>query len=307
LRLDPASRFGEGVQFFVYDVVKITGLLVALIFVIGVIRSYIPAEKIKRMIALPGGLGYLAAALFGAVTPFCSCSSIPIFFAFLKAGVPVGVMFSFLITSPLVNEYVVVLMAGFFGWKIAALYTFSGVFIGVVCGAVLGQMKLEKYLVGDFMAPAMPENGPASFGSFRSRLKYGWDEAISILAKIWIWVLAGVALGAFIHNYVPQAVVDKVVVSTGVWSVPLATLIGVPMYGSCAAIVPIAVALFQKGIPLGTALAFMMAISALSLPEAVMLRRVMRLPLILIFFAITTAGIIVTGYMFNVVQALFMK
>jgi uncharacterized membrane protein YraQ (UPF0718 family) len=198
-------------------------------------------------------------------------------------------------------------MAGFFGWKIALLYAVSGICIGAVCGVILGRMKLERWLVEDFMAPPVPEASPQAPMTFVDRLRFGWSEAVSILRKIWLWVIAGVALGAFIHNYIPQSAVDAAVSLTGVWSVPLATLIGVPMYGSCAAIVPIAVALFQKGIPLGTALAFMMAVSALSLPEAVMLRRAMCLPLILVFFAVTTVGIIVTGYMFNAVQVFFIQ
>jgi uncharacterized membrane protein YraQ (UPF0718 family) len=280
---------------------------VVLIFIIGIIRTFIPARRIRQFMTLPGGMGYLAAALFGAVTPFCSCSSIPIFFAFLKAGVPLGVTFSFLITSPLVNEYVFVLMVGFFGWKIALLYALSGILLGIVCGVVLGRMKLEPQLVKDIAEISDPDQDHGSFICFKDRLKFGWSEAMSILKKIWIWVLAGVALGAVIHNYVPQAMIDTVMATTGVWSVPLATIIGVPMYGSCAAIVPVAVVLFQKGVPLGTALAFMMAVSALSLPEAVMLRRAMRLPLILIFFAVTTVGIIVTGYVFNMVQVLLIK
>jgi uncharacterized membrane protein YraQ (UPF0718 family) len=307
LRMDSASLLGGVVQFFVYDTIKITGLLVVLIFIIGVIRTFIPAQRIRQFMTLPGGLGYLAASLFGAVTPFCSCSSIPIFFAFLKAGVPLGVTFSFLITSPLVNEYVFVLMFGFFGWKIALLYALSGMVMGIVCGIILGRMKLERHLVNDIIVSADIDQGQGAFVHFKDRLRYGWSEAMSILAKIWVWVLAGVALGAVIHNYVPQSMIDAVMATTGIWSVPLATIVGVPMYGSCAAIVPIAVALFQKGVPLGTALSFMMAVSALSLPEAVMLRRAMRLPLILIFFAVTTVGIIVTGYLFNMVQVLLMK
>ena len=307
LRFDPASRWGGMVQFFVYDTVKITALLVVLIFIIGVIRTFIPARRIRQFMTLPGGLGYVAAAIFGAVTPFCSCSSIPIFFAFLKAGVPLGVTFSFLITSPLVNEYVFVLMVGFFGWKVALLYALSGIVMGIACGLILGRMKLERHLVEDVTVPVELDEDKGSFVHFADRIKFGWSEAMSILKKIWVWVLAGVALGAVIHNYVPQSMIDAVMATTGVWSVPLATIIGVPMYGSCAAIVPVAVALFQKGVPLGTALAFMMAVSALSLPEAIMLRRAMRLPLILIFFAITTAGIIITGYVFNIVQVWLIK
>ena len=252
-------------------------------------------------------LSLLAAALFGAVTPFCSCSSIPIFFAFLKTGAPLGVVFSFLITSPLVNEYVVVLMASFFGWKIAVLYTLSGISLGVVCGAVMGRMKLERFLVDDICAPSVCDSEAEVFASFKERLLFGWREAVSILDKIWLWVIAGVALGAVIHNFVPQTAIDALMRSTGIWSVPLATLIGVPLYGSCSAIVPVAVALFQKGIPLGTALSFMMAVSALSFAEAVMLRRALKLELILMFFGITTAGIIVTGYLFNMVGAYLIR
>jgi len=307
LCLDPASRIGGMAQFFVYDTVKITGLLVVLIFIIGVVRTFIPAQRIRQFMTLPGGLSYLAAALFGAVTPFCSCSSIPIFFAFLKAGVPLGVTFSFLITSPLVNEYVFVLMVGFFGWKIALLYALSGIVMGIVCGVILGRMKLERHLVEDIVVPLGMQQQPGSFVHFKDRLKFGWSEAMSILSKIWFWVITGVALGAVIHNYVPQSMIDATMATTGFWSVPLVTIIGVPLYGSCAAIVPVAVVLFQKGVPLGTALAFMMAVSALSLPEAVMLRRAMRLPLIAIFFVVTTAGIIVTGYVFNAVQVLLIK
>ena len=306
-RLDAGSRWAEVVQFFLYDTIKITGLLVVLIFIIGVIRTFIPARRIRQFMTLPGGLGYLAASAFGAVTPFCSCSSIPIFFAFLKAGVPLGVTFSFLITSPLVNEYVFVLMVGFFGWKVALLYALSGMALGIVCGFILGRMKLERHLVEDIIVPVEMDQEEGSFVHFKDRVKYGWGEAMSILKKIWVWVIAGVALGAVIHNFIPQTMIDAVMATTGVWSVPLATVIGVPMYGSCAAIVPIAVALFQKGVPLGTALAFMMAVSALSLPEAIMLRRAMRLPLILIFFGVTTLGIVVTGYLFNIVQVLLIK
>jgi uncharacterized protein len=250
-----------------------------------------------------GFLGYFFASLFGAVTPFCSCSSIPIFLAFLKTGAPLGVLFSFLITSPIINEYLVVLMLGFFGWKITLAYVVSGMAIGIISGMVLARMKLERFLAEDFSASA---NGiPAQeqeFATFTARLVFAWQEASSILQKIWVWVLVGVAVGSLIHNCIPQSMIDAIVSSTGIFSVPLAVLVGVPMYGSCAAIVPIAVALLQKGVPLGTALSFMMAIAALSLPEAIMLRRAMKIRLILIFFGITTLAIIFTGYLFNALQ-----
>ncbi len=303
LKLSVDSRLGETVQFFIYDVIKINVMLFALIFIIAVLRSFIPLEKIKRWLELPGWWGCVLAALFGAITPFCSCSSIPVFLAFLKAGAPLGVMLSFLITSPIINEYLVVLMLSAFGWKITAVYVLSGLLIGSISGFMLGRMRLEKHLVIDIAAgsidrvPEMP-----LFLSWKSRFSYGVSEALAITRKIWLWIVAGVAIGAVIHNYVPQEVIQSLIASTGVLSVPLAVMIGIPMYGSCAAIVPIAVVLFEKGVPLGTALAFMMAIAALSLPEAVMLRRAMKLPLILVFYGITTAAIIFIGYLINALQ-----
>ncbi|NTV29475.1 MAG: permease [Candidatus Omnitrophica bacterium] len=302
-RLAPGSHLNEVVAFFVADTVKIFFMLMALIFVIGVARTFIPHRQLRDWMSHRGFAGYFYASLFGAVTPFCSCSSIPIFFAFLKAGVPLGIMFAFLITSPIINEYVVVLMLGFFGWKIAVAYVVSGMAIGISAGILLGRMRLERHLVEDFAAPAGGSVELPEFDSWRGRIAYGWDEALAITSRIWMWVLAGVGLGAFIHNYVAQEMVRSLITTTGIFAVPLATLLGVPMYGSCAAIVPIAVALFQKGIPLGTALSFMMAVAALSLPEAVMLRRAMKLRLIMIFFGVTTAAIIATGYLFNALQA----
>ncbi len=296
------SKLGAAVNFFIYDSIKILVLLFALIFIIGVLRTFLPQAKIKAWMSQRGIIGNIFASFFGSITPFCSCSSIPLFLSFLKAGIPLGVTFSFLITSPLINEYLVVLMLGFFGWKITLLYVLSGLLIGIVSGLVLGRMNLEKYLVDDFAYGQSDQEEAQLFLTFSSRLQFGLSEAVSITKKIWIWVLVGVAIGAGIHNYIPQEMIQNIISKTGIFSVMIAVLIGVPMYGSCAAIVPIAVVLFQKGIPLGTALAFMMAIAALSLPEAVMLRRAMRLKLILIFFGITTFGIILIGYLFNFLQ-----
>jgi hypothetical protein len=245
-----------------------------------------------------GLLGNFIAALFGAITPFCSCSSIPIFISLLKAGVPLGVTFSFLITSPIINEYLVILMVGEFGLPVTIAYVGSGLLIGTVAGGVLGRLKSEKHLESDIIAAAHSETEEVEH-TFATRLRYGWDEAASVIKQIWLWVIVGVGIGAFIHNYVPQETIHSLMHATGVFSVPIATALGVPMYGSCAAIVPIAVVLFQKGIPLGTALAFMMAMAALSLPEAIMLRRTMHLKLIGIYFGITTLAIIFTGYLLN--------
>lgn len=303
--LSPDTKFGGAVNFFVYDSVKILFLLFGLIFVIGVIRTYLPQHKIRVWMGQKGVAGNFFAAIFGAITPFCSCSSIPIFLGFMEAGIPLGVTFSFLITSPLINEYLVVLMLGFFGWKITVLYVLSGLMIGVISGLILGRMNLDQHLVADLIEKRSSENGmDESYPTFLSRVKFGWQESASITKKIWIWVLVGVAVGAGIHNYVPQEMIQGIISKTGIFSVPIATILGVPMYGSCAAIVPIAVVLFQKGIPLGTALAFMMAIAALSLPEAIMLRRAMKLQLIFVFFGITTISIIAIGYLFNLLQTI---
>jgi len=300
------TKFGSAVNFFIYDSIKILLLLFGLIIVIGVLRTFLPQHKIKRWMNRKGYAGNAFAALFGAVTPFCSCSSIPIFLGFLEAGVPLGVTFSFLITSPLINEYLVVLMLGFFGWKVTVLYIISGMLIGIVAGAVLGAMKLDAYIVGDIIKKNGANGQERTYGTFGDRLKFGWDESVSITSKIWIWVLIGVGAGAAIHNYVPQELIQNIISKTGLLGVPIATVLGVPMYGSCAAIVPIAVVLFQKGIPLGTALAFMMAIAALSLPEAIMLRRAMKFHLIMVFFGITTLAIIFTGYLFNLLQIILL-
>jgi len=302
--LSPATKAGQAVHFFVYDYIKIILLLFSLIFTVGILRTFLPRRKMRQWMSRRGLISHAMAATFGAVTPFCSCSSIPIFLGFLEAGVPLGPTFSFLITSPIINEYLVVLMLGFFGWKITLAYVLSGLMIGMVAGGVLGRMKVEKLLVDDVAGRRAQDITDPVYGRFSQRVMYGWNEALTIVKKIWIWVMVGVGIGALVHNYVPQESIQAIISRTGVFSVPIATVLGVPIYGSCAAIVPIAIVLFQKGLPLGTALAFMMAIAALSLPEAVILRRAMRLKLILIFFGITALAIMLTGYLFNYLQAI---
>jgi len=304
LGLNSSSMLVQSLNFFIYDSVKILLLLFVMIAFIGFLRTYLPQKKVKEWLTgMKMGLGNLSASLFGAITPFCSCSSIPIFLGFLEAGIPLGITFSFLITSPLINEYLVVLMFGFFGWKITLAYVISGILIGTVSGVILGKMKLEKYLVKDLIAKKV-EVKETNHEGIKSRVSFGINEAVSIVKKIWVWVLVGVGMGALIHNYVPQESIQKIISAGGIFTVPIATVLGVPMYGSCAAIVPIAVVLFQKGIPLGTALAFMMATAALSFPEAIILRRAMKLKLIAIFFGIVTLAIVFTGYLLNVLQGI---
>lgn len=304
LSMEQGSRLSDTIHFFIYDTFKIFLLLWVMITLIGIMRTWLPEHKIRDWTQNRGILGNFFAAAFGALTPFCSCSSIPLFISFVKAGMPLGVTFSFLITSPLINEYLVVLMFESFGWKISLLYVICGMAIGVTAGYILGKMKLEDQLERDFIQSAKTQSQqPQVFKHFKERLAFGISEANSIVKKIAVWVLVGVGIGAVIHNYVPQESLQAAMESTGIFSVPIATLLGVPMYGSCAAIVPVAVVLFEKGIPLGTALAFMMAMSALSLPEAIMLRRTIKLKLIVIFFGITTLGIILIGYFLNFIQA----
>ena len=303
--LSHTSKIAQSLNFFIYDSVKILLLLFVMISIIGFLRTYIPQKKVKELLSgRKRGFGNILASLFGAITPFCSCSSIPIFLGFLEAGIPLGVTFSFLITSPLINEYLVVLMLGLFGWKITLLYVISGILIGTISGMILGRMKLEKHLVKDLTSTNSNLPKKESFKGIKSRFLFGINEANSIVKKIWLWLLVGVGIGALIHNYVPQEAIQSVISKAGFFSVPIAAVLGVPMYGSCAAIVPIAVVLFQKGVPLGTALAFMMATAALSLPEAIILRRAMNLKLLAIFFGIVTLAIIITGYLFNLLQVL---
>lgn len=301
INLDPSIKWVKSLNFFLYDSIKIIILLFLMIFVIGFFRTYISQKKIKKLLSKKSyGLNNLVASCLGAITPFCSCSSIPLFLSFLEAGVPLGVTFSFLITSPIVNEYLVVLMLGFFGWKITLAYVFSGILIGTILGRILGKMKLRKYLVKDMISKDLPKE--KVYNAIKERINFGLNESLSIVKKLWIWILVGVGVGALIHNYVPSEIIQSIISKGGIFAVPIAVLLGVPIYGSCAAIVPIALALFEKGIPLGTALAFMMAVSALSLPQAVILRRALKLKLIAIFFVVVTLAIILTGYLFNILQ-----
>lgn len=290
-------RLAESLTFFLYDTIKILFLLFFMIFLVGMLRTYIPASKVKNYLSgKKEGVGNIFASLFGAVTPFCSCSSIPVFFSMIKAGVPLGVSFSFLITSPLVNEYIVVLMLGVFGLKITVYYVLAGIFMGVFGGLILGRLKMEKYLVNDMKKIDIKEK---TYTRFKERINFGFLEAKSVLKKTWIYICVGIGLAAAIHGFVPDEFFKSAVNKGGVFAVPIATLIGVPLYASCAALIPLAAAFVSKGIPLGTALAFLMATSALSFPEAVMLRRAMKLKLIAIYFATVAISIIIIGYLFN--------
>jgi hypothetical protein len=298
LNVSSDSRVIESLSFFVYDSIKIIFLLFFMIFLISYLKTYVSQKRLRKALSKGKGISNIFASILGAITPFCSCSSIPFFMSFIKAGVPLGVAFSFLITSPLVNEYVAVIMFATFGWKITLAYVIVGILVGVISGMILGVMKLEKNIEKDFRV----DNGKIKdqkFESQKQRVSYGILEASSIVKKLWVWILVGVGIGAIVHGFVPQEMIQGIISKTGFFGVPLAVALGVPMYANCAAIIPIALVLFEKGVPLGTALAFMMAISDLSLPEAIMLRRAMNLKLISIFFGVVALSIVVIGYLFN--------
>lgn len=302
--LPVGGRLSEALEFFIYDSVKILVLLAVMIAVIGFLRSYIDNAKLKKWMTGQNKLvSHIVAALFGAVTPFCSCSSIPIFLGMMKAKFPIGAAFTFMVTSPLINEYLVVLMLGYFGWKITVFYVLSGLLIGIVSGLFIAKLDPEHLIEAGYKEASELDEGQV-FTTLKQRVRFGLSEAWETVVYIWRWVLVGVGVGAFIHNYVPQELIQGLVGSMGVFSVPLATLLGVPMYGSCASIVPVAVVLFQKGLPLGTAIAFMMGVAALSLPEAIILKRVMKMKLIVIFFSVVSIGIIIAGYLLNWLQPL---
>jgi len=296
----PQNTYMDMLNFFIYDSIKIIFILFAMIFIISYFRSFMPLSKIKKWLEKSHyGSGNFMASLFGAITPFCSCSSVPIFISFLRIGVPLGITLSFLITSPIVNQYLVAIMLGEFGAKIAFTYALSGIVIGTVTGIILQRFGLEKLVRRDIRVNECL-NGKVK--TQKDRFDYSFDEASSIVKKLWLWILAGVFIGALIHNFVPQEFITSIINRGGIFTVPIAALLGVPIYGSCAVLIPIAVVLFQKGVPLGTALAFLMAASALSLPEAVILKRAMKMKLIVIFYVVVTIAIIVIGYVINYLE-----
>jgi uncharacterized membrane protein YraQ (UPF0718 family) len=298
-----ASALGESMEFFLFDAPKVLLLLVLVVFAVGVLRTFVTPERSRRFLAGRRQLaGNVAAAAFGVTTPFCSCSAVPLFLGFVEAGVPLGVTLSFLIAAPMVNEVALVLLFGMFGWRIALLYLVSGLAIAVTAGWVLGRLRLERYVEPWVYAARA---GAASASSRRlawdDRARLGVAAVRETVGKVWPYVLGGIAVGAAIHGYVPEGLLAAFLGAGAWWSVPLAVLAGVPMYAGAATIVPVVQALLAKGAALGTALAFMMAVIGLSLPETIILRKVLRPPLIAAFVAIVAAGILVVGYLFNVV------
>ncbi len=301
--LAPTSHLGQSVAFFLYDTPKVLLLLVLIVFAVGIVRSFFTAERTRAILAgKRESVGNVLAALLGVVTPFCSCSAVPLFIGFVEVGVPLGVTLSFLISAPMVNEIALVLLFGLFGWKVAALYLVTGLTIAIVSGFVLGRMKLERFVEGWVYESMKVE---ATFErehlGFTGRVKKGLEAVREIVGKVWPWVVAGIAVGAGIHGYVPEGLLASFMGKSAWWSVPAAVLIGVPMYSNAAGIIPVVEALLGKGAALGTVLAFMMAVIGLSLPEIIILRKVLRPPLIAAFVGVVAIGILAVGWLFNAV------
>jgi len=307
LNLNKGQHLAEALNFFIYDTTKILILLFIVIFFMGIVNSYFPIDKVKNYLSRKKlyGLEYLMASLFGVVTPFCSCSSVPLFIGFVRGGIPLGVTFSFLITSPLVNEVAIGLFVGLFGLKTTIIYVISGVLLGTVSGVILQKLNLESYLtpwVKEVLATAQKDQDAfiAEKQTLNQRLPIIWNEVIKILKGIVPYVLVGIAIGGLMHGYIPQGFFEKYMDKDNLFAVPVATILAIPMYSNASGILPVVQVLVAKGIPLGTAIAFMMGVVGLSLPEAMLLKKVMTLKLIAVFFCVVTLCIIISGYLFNI-------
>jgi uncharacterized membrane protein YraQ (UPF0718 family) len=303
LQLDKSAHLTEAIRFFLYDTPKVLILLTVIVFVVGIIRSYFSPEKTRKALeGKPLFVGNVMAASLGIVTPFCSCSAIPLFIGFVESGIPLGVTFSFLVAAPMINEVALVLLFGLFGWKTALLYAGTGLIIAIVSGWVIGRLKVERFVeewvyeikTGDFQMEEVKV-------TFHDRIQAGYTAVVDIVSKVWIYIVAGIAVGASVHGYVPENFMSSFMGKGAWWSVPLAVLIGVPLYSNAAGIIPILQALLEKGAALGTALAFMMAVIGLSLPEMIILKKVMKLPLIIIFISVVATGIMIVGFLFNII------
>ncbi|RJP24345.1 MAG: permease [Deltaproteobacteria bacterium] len=304
LTLSPGTHWTSAVEFFAFEGPKVLMLLTLVVFAVGIVRSYFTPERARRILAgRRESAGNVLASLLGVVTPFCSCSAVPLFIGFVTSGVPLGVTFSFLISAPMVNEIALVLLYGLFGWKIAVLYAGTGLGIAMISGWVIGRLGMERYVEEwVYTAPSTGDEGVGSPNiSWRERVHLGLDSVRDIVGKVWPYVLAGIAVGAGIHGYVPENFMAGIMGSGAWWAVPLAVLIGIPMYSNAAGIIPIVQALLGKGAALGTVLAFMMSVIGLSLPEMIILRKVLKVRLIATFAGVVGMGILAVGYLFNVV------
>jgi hypothetical protein len=303
LSMDRSSPLTEAVRFFIFEMPKVLLLLTAIVFFVGIIRSYFSPEKTRKALeGKPLFLGNIMASSLGIVTPFCSCSAIPLFIGFMESGIPLGVTFSFLIAAPMINEVALVLLFGLFGWKTALLYASTGLLIAITAGWVIGRLKVERFVeawVYEIKAAELTLEEKKT--PFSERVQAGYAAVKDIVSKVWIYIAIGIAVGAGVHGYVPENFMASLMGKSAWWSVPLAVLIGVPLYSNAAGIIPIIQALLEKGASLGTSLAFMMSVIGLSLPEMIILKKVVKLPLILIFIGIVASGIMVIGYLFNLI------
>ncbi len=303
LKLPQGNHLTSAISFFIFETPKVLLLLILIVFIVGVVRTYFSPERTRKIL---GGkklfAGNVSASLLGIVTPFCSCSAIPLFLGFVESGVPLGVTFSFLIAAPMINEVALVLLFGLFGWKTALMYLSTGLIIAMFSGFVIGRLRLEKY-VEDWVYKTKAGHPAieAAKISFAQRITSGIDAVKEIVGKVWIYVVIGIAVGAGIHGYVPENFMASLMGKSAWWSVPVAVVIGIPMYSNAAGIIPIVQALLEKGASLGTVLAFMMSVIGLSLPETIILKKVLKIQLIVVFISIVASGIIIVGYLFNLI------
>ena len=297
----PKTQLTEAIRFFLYEVPKVLLLLVLIVFGVGIIRTFFSPERTRQILGKKTLLfGNVFASMLGIVTPFCSCSAVPLFIGFVEAGVPLGVTFSFLIAAPMINEVAVVLLFTFFGWQTAAIYISTGLIIAVISGFTIGKLKLERYVEG-WVYEIKSINAVTGDGkiSFADRIEYGYNAVKDIVSKVWLYIVIGIGVGAWIHGYIPENFMVGIMGKSAWWSVPLSVLIGIPIYSNAAGIIPIMQALLEKGASLGTALAFMMSVIGLSLPEVIILKKVLKLPLIFVFVGVVASGIVIVGYVFN--------
>ncbi|WP_167619881.1 permease [Maribellus sediminis] len=304
LGLEEGKHLTESIWFFVFEVPKVMLLLVLIVFIVGIIRSWFSPEKTRK--ALEGKslfAGNVMASGLGILTPFCSCSAIPLFLGFVEAGIPIGVTFSFLIAAPLINEVALILLAGLFGWKVALIYVATGLLIATVSGFIIEKLKLQKY-VADwvFQVKANQQNQAEEHLNFSDRIKIGIETVKEIVGKIWVYILIGIAVGAGAHGYVPEDALARIMGEGSWYAVPLAIMLGIPLYSNAAGIIPIVAVLMEKGVSLGTALAFMMSVIGLSLPEIIILKKVLKWQFIAIFVGIVALGIIIVGFTFNYIM-----
>lgn len=301
--MEPKTHLTDSIWFFIFEVPKVLLLLTLIVFVVGIIRSYFSPERTRKILEGKSLFaGNVMASVLGIVTPFCSCSAIPLFLGFVEAGIPLGVTFSFLIAAPMINEVAIVLLFGLFGWQTTLLYVSTGLVIAITSGWIIGKLKLERYVEEWVYEIKAGHAGIEESGlTFNDRIDYGFTAVKEIVAKVWIYIVIGIAVGAGVHGYVPENFMASIMGKDAWWSVPVSVLIGVPMYSNAAGIIPVVQALLEKGASLGTSLAFMMSVIGLSLPETIILKKVLKLPLILAFVGIVAVGIIIVGYLFNLI------